>query len=141
VWTNEEDVRRIVVNLLDNALKYSPADTPVTVSADTDGAGVRVSFRDRGAGILESERERIFDRFYQIDHGLTRSNGGVGLGLHICRRTAESLGGRVWLDETDDSGSVFCLWLPASDVESVDGHDGRRGSRDHRMAHAGAGDV
>ncbi len=141
VWTDEEDVRRIVVNLLDNALKYSPADTPVTVSADTDGAGVRVSFRDSGAGIPESERERIFDRFYQIDHGLTRSNGGVGLGLHISRRTAESLGGRVWLDQTDDSGSVFCLWLPARDVEGVDDRDGHRGRRDYRLAHAGAGEV
>lgn len=141
VWTNEEDVRRIVVNLLDNALKYSPADTPVTVSADTDGPGVRVSFRDCGVGVPESERERIFDRFYQIDHGLTRSNGGVGLGLHISRRTAESLGGRVWLDQTDESGSVFCLWLPAREVEGVDGHDGHRGRRDRRLAHTGAGEA
>jgi len=141
VWTNEGDVKRIVSNLLDNALKYSPADTPVTVSAETNGAGVRVSFHDLGDGIPESERERIFDRFYQVDHGLTRSNGGIGLGLHICRRTAESLGGRVWLDQTDDSGSVFCLWLPARDVESVDGHDGRRGRPDYRLAHAGAGEA
>ncbi|HEX4863087.1 MAG TPA: GAF domain-containing sensor histidine kinase, partial [Acidimicrobiales bacterium] len=112
VWTNEGEAKRIVSNLLDNALKYSPADTPVTVSAETDGAGVRVSFHNLGAKIPESERERIFDRFYQIEHGLTRSNGGIGLGLHICRRTAESLGGRVWLNESDDSGSVFCVWLP-----------------------------
>jgi signal transduction histidine kinase len=129
VWTSEEDVRRIVSNLLDNALKYSPADTPVTVSANTDGDGVRISFQDRGPGIPESECERIFDRFYQVDHGPTRSNGGVGLGLHICRRTAESLGGRVWLDRSDGSGSVFCLWLPARDVVSVDDVDGRRHAR------------
>jgi signal transduction histidine kinase len=142
VWTNEGDVQRIVSNLLDNALKFSPADTPVTVSADTDGAGVRVSFRNLGAEIPESERERIFDRFYQIDHGLTRSNGGIGLGLHICRRTAESLGGRVWLNESDDSGSVFCLWLPARDVESLDGRDRRRGTRAHnRLAHASASEA
>jgi signal transduction histidine kinase len=138
VWTNEGDVRRIVSNLLDNALKYSPADTPVTVSADTDGAGVRVSFHDRGAGIPESERERIFDRFYQVDHGMTRSNGGIGLGLCISRRTAESLGGRVWLNESDDSGSVFCLWLPARDVESI---DGRRGRAHRLLAHASAGEA
>lgn len=139
VWTNEADVKRIVSNLLDNALKYSPGDTPITVSAETDGGGVRLSFHDRGAGIPESERERIFDRFYQVDHGLTRSNGGIGLGLHICRRTAESLGGRVWLKGSDDSGSVFCLWLPVRDVEDVDGHDGRRGRARHRLAQASAG--
>ena len=141
VWTNEEDVRRIVVNLLDNALKYSPADTPVTVSADIDGAGVRVSFRDNGTGIPESERERIFDRFYQVDHGITRSNGGVGLGLHISRRTAEALGGRVWLEQTDDSGSVFCLWLPVRAADDVDGRNGHRRHRDYRMAHASAGEA
>jgi signal transduction histidine kinase len=141
VWTNERDVQRIVSNLLDNALKYSPADTPVTVSAETDGAGVRVSFHNLGAKIPESERERIFDRFYQIEHGLTRSNGGIGLGLHICRRTAESLGGRVWLNESDDSGSVFCVWLPARDVESKDGRGGRRGSAHQRLAHASAGEA
>jgi two-component system sensor histidine kinase KdpD len=140
VWTNEGEAKRIVSNLLDNALKYSPADTPVTVSAETDGAGVRVSFHNLGAKIPESERERIFDRFYQIEHGLTRSNGGIGLGLHICRRTAESLGGRVWLNESDDSGSVFCLWLPARDLESNDGHDGRRGRTHQRLAHASAGE-
>lgn len=139
VWTNEADVKRIVSNLLDNALKYSPGDTPITVSAETDGGGVRLSFHDRGAGIPESERERIFDRFYQVDHGLTRSNGGIGLGLHICRRTAESLGGRVWLKGSDDSGSVFCLWLPVRDVEDVDGHDGHRGRARHRLARASAG--
>jgi signal transduction histidine kinase len=141
VWTNERDVQRIVSNLLDNALKFSPADTPITVSAETDGAGVRLSFRNLGAEIPESERERIFDRFYQVDHGLTRSNGGIGLGLHICRRTAESLGGRVWLNESDDSGSVFCLWLPARDVESVDGRDGRRGPAHNRLAHASASEA
>jgi signal transduction histidine kinase len=141
VWTNEGDAKRIVSNLLDNALKYSPADTPVTVSAETDGAGVRVSFHNLGTKIPESERERIFDRFYQIEHGLTRSNGGIGLGLHICRRTAESLGGRVWLNESDDSGSVFCVWLPARDVESNDGRDGRRGSAHQRLAHASAGEA
>jgi signal transduction histidine kinase len=141
VWTNEGDVQRIVSNLLDNALKYSPADTPVTISAETDGAGVRVSFRNLGAEIPESERERIFDRFYQVDHGLTRSSGGIGLGLNICRRTAESLGGRVWLHQSDDSGSVFCLWLPARDVESLDGRDGRRGRAHNRLAHASANET
>jgi signal transduction histidine kinase len=141
VWTNEGEAQRIVSNLLDNALKYSPADTPVTVSAETDGAGVRVSFHNLGAKIPESERERIFDRFYQIEHGLTRSNGGIGLGLHICRRTADSLGGRVWLNESDDSGSVFCLWLPARDVESDDGRDGRRGRAHHHLAHASTGEA
>jgi signal transduction histidine kinase len=137
VWSNEEGVRRIVSNLLDNALKNSPADTPVTVSAETEGDGVRVSFRDHGDGIPASERERIFDRFYQVDYGLTRSNGGVGLGLHISRRTAESLGGRVWLDQSD-SGSAFCLWLPVRDADTIDGADGRRIPAHYRLAHAGA---
>ena len=129
VWTSEDDVRRVVSHLIDNALKYSPIDAPVTVTAEPDGAGVRISFQDHGPGIQESERERIFDRFYQTDRGLTRSNGGVGLGLHICQRTAESIGGRVWLDRSDDSGSVFCLWLPTGEVVMIDDSEGRRPTR------------
>jgi signal transduction histidine kinase len=129
VWTSEDDVRRVVSHLLDNALKYSPDDGSVTVWAEPDGAGVRISFQDRGPGIPESERERIFDRFYQVERGLTRSNGGAGLGLHICQRTAESLGGRVWLDRSDESGSVFCLWLPTGEVVTIDDFERRRPGR------------
>jgi signal transduction histidine kinase len=112
IRSREEDVGRIVRNLIDNALKYSPPDAPVIVSAQPDGAGVAIRIHDRGPGIDPHEQQRIFDRFYQVDHSMTRRVGGAGMGLYICRRAAERLGGRVWLERSDASGSVFGLWLP-----------------------------
>ena len=110
----EEDVYRIVRNLIDNALKYSPANQRVTVSVGVDADDVVVRVHDRGPGIDPDQRERIFDRFYQVDQSNTRRVGGVGMGLYICRRAAERLGGHIWLDRSDASGSVFAVRLPAA---------------------------
>jgi signal transduction histidine kinase len=71
--------------------------------------------RDRGPGIEPDQRDRIFDRFYQVDQSDTRRVGGVGMGLYICRRAAERLGGRIWLETSDASGSVFAVRLPTAD--------------------------
>ena len=111
----EEDVYRILRNLIDNALKYSPEKERVTVIVGDDADGVVVRVRDRGPGIEPDQRDRIFDRFYQVDQSDTRRVGGVGMGLYICRRAAERLGGRIWLEESDASGSVFAVRLPTAD--------------------------
>jgi signal transduction histidine kinase len=71
--------------------------------------------RDRGPGIEPDQRDRIFDRFYQVDQSDTRRVGGVGMGRYICRRAAERLGGRIWLEKSDASGSVFAVRLPTAD--------------------------
>jgi signal transduction histidine kinase len=124
VRTSEEDVSRVIGNLVDNALKYSPADALVRVETKLESVGLRVSVHDAGPGIDLAERERIFDRFYQIDHGTTRRVGGAGMGLYICKRAAEALGARVWLEESGRDGSTFCAWLPLDPViaRPVDGN-------------------
>jgi signal transduction histidine kinase len=111
----EEDVYRILRNLIDNALKYSPASQRVTVTVGVDVDDVVVRVHDRGPGIAPEQRDRIFDRFYQVDQSDTRRVGGVGMGLYICRRAAERLGARIWLDRSDASGSVFAVRLPTAD--------------------------
>jgi signal transduction histidine kinase len=111
----EEDVYRILRNLIDNALKYSPENQRVTVTVGVDADDVVVRVQDRGPGIPPDQRDRIFDRFYQIDQSDTRRVGGVGMGLYICRRAAERLGARIWLDRSDASGSVFAVRLPTAD--------------------------
>ena len=116
----EEDVYRIVRNLIDNALKYSPENQRVTVTVGVDADDVVVRVQDRGAGIDPDQRDRIFDRFYQVDQSDTRRVGGVGMGLYICRRAAERLGARIWLERSDASGSVFAVRLPTAD------HTGRQ---------------
>jgi signal transduction histidine kinase len=115
----EEDVYRIVRNLVDNGLKYSPPDARVTITGVLEADGVVVRVRDRGPGIDPAEHERIFDRFYQVDQSSTRRVGGVGMGLYICRRAAERLGGSVWLDRSDASGSVFAVRFPFGDDDAV----------------------
>jgi signal transduction histidine kinase len=122
--TDEEQVSRVISNLVDNALKHSTAT--VTISAEQDDGGVRISVEDRGRGIPLEEQGKIFDRFYQVDQSLTRLVGGAGIGLYICRKAAESLGGRVWLERSDATGSLFCLWVPfdaSAAAEDREGHD------------------
>ncbi|HEU4480305.1 MAG TPA: ATP-binding protein [Actinomycetota bacterium] len=110
--TDEGKVFQIVSNLVDNALKYSSPGTPLTLRAASEDDGVVLSLTDEGDGVPVEAQERIFDRFFQADQTSTRATGGTGLGLYICRRLAEALGGRVWLDASGPEGSTFSLWVP-----------------------------
>jgi K+-sensing histidine kinase KdpD len=112
VKTDPGKVHQIVLNLIDNALKYAPEKTTVTVVGAAQSGGVTISVIDEGEGIPAEFQERIFDRFYQVDQSTTRMVGGTGLGLYICRRMAEAIGGRVWLENSDEDGSTFSLWIP-----------------------------
>ena len=78
---------------------------------EEDG-GITISVIDQGEGIPSDMHEKVFDRFFQVDQSSTRAVGGTGLGLYICKGLAEAIGGRVWLDRSDETGSTFCLWLP-----------------------------
>jgi len=102
---------RILANLLDNAFKYSdPGD--VRIGGEALDGRVIVWVADDGPGIPAEHRDRIFDRFYQADSSSTRPAGGTGLGLYICRRLAEELGGRLWLERAERDGTEFRLELP-----------------------------
>ena len=106
-------ISQIVGNLLDNALKYSPPGSPVAVSLTVTGGEACLSVEDGGVGVAPEERDRIFAPFYRTAR--TRDVPGTGLGLHISRRLAEQHGGRLWLDQSRDPGSVFTLALPLAD--------------------------
>ena len=112
VMTDEGKLHQIVSNLLENAVKYGGKESPIEVRAKAEGEGVSISVADRGPGVPAEMQEKIFDRFYQVDQSTTRSVGGAGLGLYICRRMAEAIGGRVWLEQTGPEGSVFSVWIP-----------------------------
>jgi len=104
----------IVRNLLTNALKYAEGGGPVAVLVERDGDEVVTSVIDHGPGIPRSDRERIFDKFTRLGNHLTRSQQGVGLGLHIARQSVDRLGGRIWADETPGGGATFRFTLPAA---------------------------
>jgi signal transduction histidine kinase len=112
VVSDEGKIHQILLNLVDNAFKYTPDGRAVTVQGRREGEGVVLSIIDRGDGIDPEFQDRIFDRFYQVDQSSTRKVGGTGLGLYICRRLGEAIGGRVWLERSGPDGSVFSLWLP-----------------------------
>jgi PAS domain S-box-containing protein len=107
-----EKVRQILDNLLSNAIKYCAPNGRVTATAAAYGETVRVRVRDSGPGIPADKVDAIFEPFVQLDSGLTRRYGGVGLGLSISRDLATGMGGQVMLEETSAAGSVFALTLP-----------------------------
>ncbi len=101
---------QVFINLIDNAIKYSPEDTPISVEAERDGHVVKVAVADHGPGIPQADMDRIFDKFYRI-----RRPGavtGTGLGLSICRGIVEAHGGHIWARPTPGGGATVTLALP-----------------------------
>lgn len=109
-------LRQVLVNLVDNAIKYSPGGGRVDVAVGAAAGGaVRIVVADRGLGIPAAERDRIFEKFYRLDPSLTRGVGGTGLGLYICRQLVQGMGGRIGVDGRDgDGGSLFWVELPGA---------------------------
>lgn len=101
-------------NLVENAVKYSEADSHVEVSASSDGTWVELRVRDFGMGIPQKDLDRIFERFYRVDRARSRETGGTGLGLAIVRHVANNHGGDVTVSSTEGEGSVFTLRIPAA---------------------------
>ena len=116
VECDEERVRQVLVNLVDNAIKYSPDGGEVEVALEHFDDAVRFEVRDRGLGIPASQRSRVFDKFMRLDPNLRRGIGGTGLGLYICRELVRRMGGRIWVDGREGGGSVFYVELPATSV-------------------------
>jgi signal transduction histidine kinase len=105
-----ERIAQIVNNLLDNAVKYSAPGSAIDVSLTVVGAEAQIRVTDRGVGVPDDERERIFAPFYRASR--TRDIPGTGLGLHVSRRIAEQHLGHLWLESSSVAGSVFVLALP-----------------------------
>jgi PAS domain S-box-containing protein len=98
--------------LLDNAVKYSPRDSTISVEVKTQDEAVVFSVLDRGAGIPEKDRESIFERFYQLEESRYHSESGMGLGLFIAREIVQAHGGRIWYEDRDGGGSIFSFSIP-----------------------------
>jgi signal transduction histidine kinase len=105
-------MEQVLTNLIDNAIKFTPAGGSITVLGKDLGAELQISVADTGIGIPAAELERIFDRFYQVDSGASRSYRGTGLGLTICKHIVEHHRGRIWAESEPNKGSTFHFVLP-----------------------------
>ena len=107
-------LRQVLTNLVDNAVKYSPGGGTVTLGVTGGDGAVRFAVTDRGLGIPAAEQRRIFEKFYRLDPDMTRGIGGTGLGLYICRELVRRMEGQIWVESTHGRGSTFVVELPAA---------------------------
>jgi signal transduction histidine kinase len=116
VRTDADRLLQVLTNLLSNAAKFSPPHSQVTLAAERRGGEIRVCVRDRGPGIPEEFRARIFQRFAQADSSTTRRREGTGLGLNISRAIIERLGGRIGFESREGVGTTFFIDLPVAEA-------------------------
>ena len=112
VWADDEGVAQVLDNLVDNAIKYTPAGGRVTVRWSADPVQVVIEVEDTGAGIPERDQPRVFERFYRVDKARSRELGGTGLGLAIVKHLAQGMNGTVSVTSAVGQGSTFRVCLP-----------------------------
>ena len=116
VRADEEALRQVLSNLIDNAVKYTPPGGRVTISGRVDGAVVLCDVTDTGPGIAPEHQSRVFERFYRVDKARSRELGGTGLGLSIVKHLTQAMGGSVEVKSQVGQGSTFTVRLPAAGV-------------------------
>ena len=114
VAADEAQLRQVLDNLIENAVKYSPGGGEVRVAVQAARDVVRFVVADGGLGIPPAERSRIFEKFYRLDPDMTRGIGGTGLGLYIARELVRRVKGRIWVEPNGGGGSVFNVEIPAA---------------------------
>jgi signal transduction histidine kinase len=128
-------LRQIVLNLLDNAVKYGPLGQTVTVSLSGTDATVQVAVEDKGPGVPRSEREHIWEPYYRVARESDASVGGSGIGLAIVRELVVMHGGRTWVEDAKDGGARFVVEFPR------DSHPGSMITTPPRQAAVGGAGV
>jgi two-component system phosphate regulon sensor histidine kinase PhoR len=127
---DEARLGQVFINLVHNAVKFSPEGGEVRVDVRRDGDQARASVTDHGIGIAKADRARVFERFYKVDRARVRG-GGTGLGLSIARHVVRGHGGRIWVESEEGSGSTFIFELPLT-------ADGRPGPAPHPRTGSGS---
>lgn len=112
IWADPDRIIQTLVNLLNNAIKFSPPHSTVTLNAELQEDRVLFQVKDQGRGIPVDKLETIFGRFQQVDASDSRQKGGTGLGLAICRSIVQQHGGRIWVESELGKGSTFYFTLP-----------------------------
>jgi signal transduction histidine kinase len=119
IWVDEDMARRVLINLIENASKFSPARGGIQVGALDEGDFVHMWVKDNGPGIPSAEQERIFDKFTRL-RGDSKP-GGLGIGLAFCRLAVLGHGGRIWVESEPGLGAAFHFTFPTADAEQLAG--------------------
>jgi PAS domain S-box-containing protein len=119
-------LRQVLSNLIDNAIKYSPEGGHVTVRLAARDHNVQFAVTDSGLGIPAAEHRRIFEKFYRLDPHMERGIGGTGLGLYICRELIRRVNGRIWVESEGGSGSTFFVEVPQEQPTAAGGNGAAR---------------
>jgi two-component system clock-associated histidine kinase SasA len=125
IWVDEDMARRVLINLIENSVKFTPQEGRFEVGARPEDNWVHVWVKDNGPGIPLSEQERIFDKFTRLRSG-TRSSG-LGIGLAFCRLAVAGHGGRIWVESEPGKGSTFHFTLPVATKEQLANQAGETG--------------
>ena len=113
-------LQEIINNLIENAVKYTPAGGSLWVNVRADGDNVLINVSDTGIGISPDNLTHIFQKFYRADNSATRTEGGTGLGLYLVKQRTEAMGGRVWAESSFGEGSTFYVSLPRISAEEYE---------------------
>ena len=127
-------VRQVLINLIDNAIKYSPDGGTVTVRVRKRRRVVELRVSDEGIGISERDQRNLFQKFFRVDAAMSRGIRGIGLGLYLVRGFVTAMGGRIWVESEQGKGSTFVVELPASEAPAAVRASAAR-SRDGGRAH------
>jgi PAS domain S-box-containing protein len=117
IYGDPDYIERVIMNLLTNAWNYSPRGGVINIDMMKTNGEVLVRVLDNGPGVPDEHKEKVFKRFYVVDKTLTRKGGGVGLGLSIAKAAVESHGGRIWVEDNQPNGAIFCFILPIGQPE------------------------
>jgi signal transduction histidine kinase len=112
IHADADAVVTVLLNLIDNAYKYTPGEKRIALRAVAEGQGVAYLVQDNGIGIAAAEQKKIFRRFYRVDRRLARTTSGCGLGLSIVDSIVRAHGGDVSVKSVEGDGSTFRVWLP-----------------------------
>jgi two-component system phosphate regulon sensor histidine kinase PhoR len=116
---NPDHLKQIIINLVSNAVAYTPEKGKVTIEVGTSGNELKLTISDTGIGIPDDQLNRIFERFYRVDKGRSRNVGGTGLGLSIVKWLVENNEGRIEVESEIDQGTSFTVWLPLSAPDKI----------------------
>ncbi len=120
IFGDKEKLSQVVNNLISNGIKYSPGSDKILVTTQLQEDGVTLSIQDYGIGIAKEAQEKVFEQFYRVTGDSQSTYPGMGIGLYICTEIIKRQGGKIWVEESNDTGSTFCLWLPFDHREHND---------------------